>query len=149
MGARSGGGGARAGGGGSRSTSFAGSASSTMKAWLGAGKPVVAFTSSPKDWKQAAAFKAAGGKTNVFGKSMIKVDSLESLNKMSGSLKGMKITGFTLTTGTSTAKTPKYTSTGHRIGQKTFSPKSTLATGTIGSGEARSKNSSLFGLLLY
>ena len=124
MGARSGGGGARGGGGGSRSTSFAGSASSTMKAWLGAGKPVVAFTSSPKDWKQAAAFKAAGGKTNVFGKSMIKVDSLESLNKMSGSLKGMKITGFTLTTGTSTAKTPKYTSTGHRIGQKTFSPKS-------------------------
>ena len=108
MGARSGGGGARGGGGGSsRGSSFANSASASMKAWLGAGKSVTAFTTSPKDWKQAAAFKAAGGKTNVFGKSHIKIDSMASLNKISGHLKGMKITGFSLSHTPAGTKTPK------------------------------------------
>ena len=91
MGARSGGG-----GGNSRGSSFANSASSTMKAWLGAGKSVTAFTTTPKTNKQAAAFKAAGGTTNAFGKSSIKISNMTSLNKMSGSLNGIKITGFSL-----------------------------------------------------
>lgn len=125
MGGRSGGG--ASGGMGSRSGGFARSAGASLKGWLGAGASAVVFTSSPKNYKEAAKFKAAGGHTDVFGKSRIKVDGMAGLNKASEMLKGtsIKVTGFTLSHKTPAAKKePKYTSTGRRIGQKTFSPKS-------------------------